>query len=45
MDYDKIIIEMLSRIQELEEEVKRLKKSDSKEKKATMEDIRQFIEK
>ena len=44
MDYDKIIIEMLSRIQKLEEEVEKLKGADSKEKKVTMTDIREFIE-
>lgn len=55
MDYDKIILEMLSRIQNLEEQVKELQKSkddfDSEEnskeppvEKITTADIRNFIE-
>ena len=47
MNYDKIIIAMMSRIQSLEEEVKDLKKkvnTQQEEKKVTTADIRAYIE-
>lgn len=43
MNYDTVIVELLSRVQKLEEEVAALKAGEKKQKKVSTADIREYI--
>ena len=43
MQYDTVVLELLQRVQKLEEEVAALKSGEKKQKKVTTADIREYI--